>query len=77
MNKYFVRVFYSASILLNVILLGKMNQTFSARNYELKQAGMWHMCPVIDYFFPTEDHCMKSWAKWETRRRAIENAKLM
>lgn len=48
---YFRRVGIALSILLNVILGGSPYQTLSARNYERKRAGKWHLVPVIDFIF--------------------------
>lgn len=66
-SKYFERVGIALSVLLNVLLGGSSNQTFSARNY------YWHMQKkpnivfIIDYvFFWDPNHCLMSWVYWKT-----------
>ena len=48
---YLTRVGLAISVLINVLLGGRSNQTFSARNWERKRQGKWHMVPVIDCLF--------------------------
>jgi hypothetical protein len=45
---YIIRVILAVSVLINVLLGGKSNQTFSARNWEWKKSGKWHIVPLID-----------------------------
>jgi len=67
-KKYIKRFFRSISILINVILGGKSNQTFSARNYDLKRRGKPNLVCFIDFFadnvFNDRDHCLTSWVYW-------------
>lgn len=57
------------SILLNVILGGSSNQTFSARNYYWKQNGYPHLVWLIDFIiFWDRDHCLHSWIYFKTTR---------
>lgn len=69
-KKYIKRFFRSLSILLNVILGGKSNQTFSARNYDKKKRGKLNLVLLIDFFayhiFRDSDHCLTSWVYWVT-----------
>lgn len=63
--KYFNRLIIAVSILINVILGGKSNQTFSARNYGWKLAGYPNIAWLIDLIFWFDhDHCEKSWSFW-------------
>jgi hypothetical protein len=67
MYRYFHRIIVALSVLLNVILGGDNNQTFSARNYEWQRNELPNLCVVIDYFFG-ESHCLECWAYWKTRK---------
>ena len=51
MAKYFLRVGIAISVLLNVILGGYSNQTFSARNYDWKKRGRPNLVFLIDGIF--------------------------
>lgn len=66
--KYFGRVGTSLSILLNVILGGYSNQTFSARNYDRKRNDKINVVWFIDTVFREKDHCLKSWTYWILRK---------
>ena len=67
--KYLKKILLSLSILLNVILGGRANQTFSARNYAWKKANKPNICWLIDLiFFYDPNHCMMSWLYWHTRK---------
>lgn len=68
MLKYFERIGIALSVLLNVILGGHSNQTFSARNYALKKAGKPNLVWIIDRITPDKDHCMVSWSYWVVRK---------
>ena len=68
MYRYFHRIFVALSVLLNVILGGDNNQTFSARNYEWQRNELPNLCVVIDYFLG-ENHCLECWAYWKTRKK--------
>ena len=64
--KYIGRVLHTFSILLNVILGGELNQTFSARNYQRKRENKKNVCFLIDIlFYYDTDHCMLSWTYWK------------
>jgi hypothetical protein len=55
----------SLSILVNSILGGEYNQTFSARNWEWKRANRYNLVFVIDIIHYKEpDHCMMSYIRW-------------
>lgn len=64
------------SMMLNLALGGKKNQTFSARNYELKRAGQPNLVLVIDfiayYMFREKDHCAVAWTYWVTSNNYLE-----
>lgn len=67
--KYVERVGIALSVLLNVILGGYSNQTFSARNYAWKREGKPNLVWLIDRVFWLEtDHCMHSWVYWFIRK---------
>ena len=76
MTQYLHRVSIAASVLLNVLLGGHSNQTFSARNYEWQRHGKWNVVAFIDaacwWLFKDEDHCATSWAYWVARRKMGE-----
>lgn len=65
---YLRRVLKSLSILLNVVLGGQSNQTFSARNYQRKKNGKIHITPLIDTLFG-KDHCVRSWMYWKVQSK--------
>lgn len=67
--KYLERVAIATSILLNVILGGVSNQTFSARNYRWQQEGKWNIAWLIDIIvFWDKYHCFHSWVYYKTTR---------
>lgn len=67
--KYLKRVAIALSILVNVILGGPSNQTFSARNYGWKRLQKLNIVWLIDFIvFWDQDHCMHSWIFWHTGR---------
>ena len=69
MLKYIERVCIALSVLLNVILGGPSNQTFSARNHGWKKTKKPNITWLIDFLvFWDDDHCMMSWLYWKTRR---------
>lgn len=78
MIKYLNRIFISISILINTILGGRNNQTFSARNWERKRNNKINLVFLIDFLWVWEtNHCLESWAKWVIINHAInyyENA---
>ena len=71
--KYFSRVLLSFSILLNTVLGGSTNQSFSARNWELKLNNLPNAVWLIDaIFFRHINHCEQSYVKWQMIKQAIE-----
>jgi len=69
MKQYLIRVGIALSVLLNVILGGNSNQTFSARNYGWKRDGKPNLVWVIDnLLFFNKNHCMESWIYWCVRK---------
>lgn len=63
--QYINRLFIACSILLNVILGGKSNQTFSARNYAWKIAHKPNLVWLIDtILWFDENHCEVSYEFW-------------
>ena len=67
MRAYLFRVGIALSILINVILGGKSNQTFSARNYQRKKDGRYNCVMLIDKVIG-EDHCLFCWTNWKVRK---------
>jgi hypothetical protein len=69
LTKYAERVGIALSVLLNVVLGGYSNQTFSARNYGWKREGKPNLVWLIDTIFWFDpDHCMDSWTYWYVRK---------
>lgn len=74
MKKYFNRVFISISILINTLLGGRNNQTFSARNWERKRNNKINLVFLIDFLWVWEkNHCLESWTKWTIINHAINH----
>lgn len=67
---YFYRVGIALSVLLNVMLGGYSNQTFSARNWAWKREGRWNMVWLIDKI-SCQGHCRMSWIYWVVRKDKI------
>ena len=65
MKQYLYRVGISLSVLVNVILMGELHQTFSARNYQRKRDKKKNLCFVIDKVLG-RDHCLMCWTRWVT-----------
>lgn len=69
MFEYIKRLGIAISVLLNVILFGESNQTFSARNYGWKREGKPNLVLIIDLIFWFEkNHSMQAWVYWYTRK---------
>jgi len=67
--KYIERVGIAFSVLLNVILGGYSNQTFSARNYGWKREGKPNLVWLIDaIFWSNSNHCLDAWSYWIVRK---------
>lgn len=72
-GKYFMRVGIALSVLLNVLLGGYSNQTFSARNYNWKREGRPNLVWLINSIFWFDpDHCLDSWTYWFVRKELDE-----
>jgi len=73
--KYLKRIGIALSILLNVLLGGYINQTFSARNYGWHLKNKPNLVMVLDFVFDKvfndRSHCMKAWSYWLIRRKLI------
>ena len=65
--QYLKRVGIALSVLLNVILGGYSNQTFSARNHVWKRAGKPNIAKAIDSVLGL-NHCLMIWVYWESRK---------
>ena len=63
---YVVRVSVALSVLLNVVLGGASNQTFSARNWHWKKQGKINMVWLIDKVIG-KGHCAECWVFWKVR----------
>ena len=76
MRKYVTRIGIALSVLINVILGGASNQTFSARNYQWKRDGRFNICWLLDriFWYDTE-HCCTSWVYWRVRREINHGGK--
>ena len=64
---YFERIGIALSVLLNVLIGGASNQTFSARNWEWKRRGKINLVWLIDAVLGV-DHCSDCWAYWVIRK---------
>ena len=65
--KYLNRVLIAFDILLNVVLGGELNQTYSARSWLLKKQGKPNLVWFIDViFFWDPSHCLSSYVVWFT-----------
>jgi len=67
MRAYLFRVGIALSILINVILGGKSNQTFSARNYQRKKDSKPNLVWFIDLVLQ-KGHCQMCWVNWTVRK---------
>jgi hypothetical protein len=67
-KKYLTRVGTALSVLINVILGGASNQTFSARNYQWKRDEKPNLVWLIDKLIG-EDHCSDCWVYWKVREK--------
>jgi hypothetical protein len=68
MITYIHRVAVAVSVLLNVLLGGDNNQTFSARNYDWRRRGLPNIVSFIDILFG-KHHCLECWAYWKVRKK--------
>ena len=68
MAKYLSKVLTSLSVLLNVLLGGDNNQTFSARNWHWKKNNKPNIVWLIDSILG-DDHCLQSWVYWKVRKK--------
>lgn len=66
--KYLERVGIALSVLVNVIIGGASNQTFSARNWQWKKDNKPNLVWVLDMLIG-KDHCMACWSYWKVRER--------
>lgn len=65
---YLVRILIALSVLLNVTLGGRLNQTFSARNWDWKRNNKPNVVRLLDALLG-DGHCSRAWAYWKVRRR--------
>lgn len=68
MLRYLNRVLVALSVLLNVLLGGDNNQTFSARNYDWQKRNLPNAAKAIDFLFGKE-HCLECWIYWKVRKK--------
>ena len=68
MALYIKRVLVAFSVLVNVILGGTNNQTFSARNWQWKRERKPNLVWLIDLVVG-KGHCSECWVYWKTRRK--------
>ena len=74
MKDYVNRVLIQFSILINVLLGGKLNQTVSATQHQRRRDGKANIASIIDWiFFWDIEHCMEAWIKWKVIHTAINN----
>ena len=63
MKIYCYKLAIATSIFFNVLIGGRNNQTFSARNYQRKLDSEKNLCHGIDYILG-DDHCLECWQRW-------------
>jgi len=68
LGNYLAKVMIAMSVLTNVILGGRLNQTFSARNWEWKRNKQINIVRLLDALLG-HGHCSRSWAYWKVRRK--------
>ena len=68
MAKYLSKVLTSLSVLLNVVLGGDNNQTFSARNWHWKKQNKPNLVWLIDWVLG-DNHCLECWVYWKVRKK--------
>ncbi len=68
MALYIKRVLIAFSVLVNVILGGMNNQTFSARNWQWRRERKPNLVWLIDLVVG-KGHCSECWVYWKTRRK--------
>lgn len=62
---YISRVCITISVLLNVLLGGELNQSFSARNHQRRRDGKVNIAHLIDLiYFWEPHHCSTAWSYW-------------
>jgi len=66
---YILRICVAISVLFSVLLGGRSNQTFSARNHMWRRQGKPNVAALIDALFGN-GHCLTSWVYWATHRHA-------
>jgi hypothetical protein len=66
-SRYLKRILISLSILVNVILGGRSNQTFSARNHEWRRNKRPNLANSIDSLLG-QGHCLECWVNWRVRK---------
>ena len=67
LGTYLKRLLIALSVLLNVILGGQNNQTFSARNHQWKKDGKPNISRHIDAVLG-DGHCLTCWVYWKVRK---------
>jgi hypothetical protein len=65
---YLKRCLIAFSVLLNVLLGGANNQTFSARNYEWQKRNRFNIVFLIDLMIG-RGHCLECWVYWKVRKK--------
>jgi len=68
LGSYLRRVLTALSVLLNVLLGGSNNQTFSARNHQWQKDGKPNIVYLIDKLLG-EGHCVECWVYWKVRKK--------
>jgi hypothetical protein len=68
LGNYLKRVMTALSVLLNVLLGGSNNQTFSARNHQWQKDGKPNIVYLIDMLLG-DGHCVECWVYWKVRKK--------
>jgi hypothetical protein len=64
LKNYLYKVMIALSVLLNVILGGPSNQTFSARNWQWRVEQRINLVWLIDLICNDQEHCEDCWKFW-------------
>ena len=68
LRSYLKRILIALIVLLNVVLGGGNNETFTARNWELQKNNKINIVWLIDMVIG-KGHCLECWVYWKTRRK--------
>ena len=74
LKHYLYRILIAISVLINVILGGSSNQTFSARNWQWKIEQRINFVWIINIICNDSEHCEECWSFWISTKRIRNKA---